>query len=130
MDDVLARAPQATVGTGPADVPEITVSKTVNGAADGSEIFGLRVVATPGHTAGHVSLSEPSIGTLFVGDTAFNNNDKLTVINPMFTEHATAATAGFRRMATIQGFERAMFGHGNPIEGGAAAAFARLAQTL
>lgn len=128
--DVLARAPQAAVWTGPADVPAITVPKTVNGAADGAEIFGLRVVATPGHTAGHIALFEPSIGTLFVGDAAFNNNDALTAVNPMFTADPATAIASFRKMAAIQGFETAMFGHGNPIEGGAAAAFARLAQTL
>jgi glyoxylase-like metal-dependent hydrolase (beta-lactamase superfamily II) len=37
-------------------------------AADGASIRGLRVIHTPGHTQGHISLLHESDGLLFVGD--------------------------------------------------------------
>ncbi len=45
---------------------------------DGDEVrFGdtaLKVIATPGHTPGHVALYDPESGTLFTGDTLFRES--------------------------------------------------------
>jgi glyoxylase-like metal-dependent hydrolase (beta-lactamase superfamily II) len=38
---------------------------------------GLRVVATPGHTPGHISLYAPAVGVLFVGDSLVSERDGL-----------------------------------------------------
>jgi glyoxylase-like metal-dependent hydrolase (beta-lactamase superfamily II) len=38
---------------------------------------GLRVVATPGHTPGHISLYAPAAGVLFVGDSMVSERDGL-----------------------------------------------------
>ena len=46
----------ATVWAGAADIPSIRSPREIIPAEDGAEIFGLRVVATPGHTLGHISV--------------------------------------------------------------------------
>ncbi|MGJ7913385.1 MBL fold metallo-hydrolase [Neobacillus sp. LXY-1] len=53
---------------------------------DGSKILDGKctIVATPGHTSGHISLYFPSIKTVITGDAAVNENDKLVIANPHF----------------------------------------------
>ena len=128
---VLDRAPNALVWAGPADIPNIRVERTVRPAEDGAEIFGLQVVATPGHTLGHISLLDPELGALIVGDAIFNGTIMAgnNVINPeggvavsaTGTADPSLANASARRLGGLA-FERALFGHGEPIESGAAAA--------
>ena len=48
--------------------------------ADGQVIDvagGLRIIHTPGHTPGHVSLLHPSSGVLITGDSIFNMNSRM-----------------------------------------------------
>ncbi len=46
---------------------------------------GLRVIATPGHTPGHISLFAPSAGILFCGDSLFNSSGQIRGSRPMMT---------------------------------------------
>ena len=89
---------------------------------DGEELpNGLRVVHTPGHTPGHVSLLWPEQGgVLIVGDAAFNVFGRLGP--PMSFEDLATAKRSLHRMAELD-FEAAVFGHGPPIKGRAAARF-------
>jgi glyoxylase-like metal-dependent hydrolase (beta-lactamase superfamily II) len=54
---------------------------TVDGTLTGGQVLpalgGLRVVETPGHTPGHISLFAPSAGILFVGDSLVSRWDQL-----------------------------------------------------
>ncbi|WP_211749858.1 MBL fold metallo-hydrolase [Paenibacillus sp. Marseille-Q4541] len=43
-----------------------------------------RVIATPGHTSGHISLYFPSLKSVITGDVAVNENHELQVANPQF----------------------------------------------
>ncbi|SIS06967.1 Glyoxylase, beta-lactamase superfamily II [Peribacillus simplex] len=43
-----------------------------------------RVVATPGHTSGHISLYFPSLKSLISGDAAVKENHELGIANPQF----------------------------------------------
>jgi len=43
-----------------------------------------KVVATPGHTSGHISLYFPSIQSVITGDAAVNENHSLVIANPHF----------------------------------------------
>jgi glyoxylase-like metal-dependent hydrolase (beta-lactamase superfamily II) len=128
VGDVSGLAPQATVWAGEPDIPEIPLSRPIRPAADGAEIFGLRVVATPGHTAGHISVLDPAASTLFTGDAAFNVGGQLIDLIPEFTADADQARQSLRKLGAL-GFERARFAHGPPIERGASAALARLVGT-
>jgi glyoxylase-like metal-dependent hydrolase (beta-lactamase superfamily II) len=93
--------------------------------ADGAEVFGLQVVATPGHTAGHICVFDPESGVLVAGD-ALTNAGALNGSNPQFTEDPAAAAESVRALAALP-VRTVLFGHGEPLESGAAAALARLA---
>jgi glyoxylase-like metal-dependent hydrolase (beta-lactamase superfamily II) len=86
---------------------------------DGATIGPFRVIGTPGHTAGHVSLLWTDRGVLFTGDAAARITDLGP--HPVADDPATA-TASFRRLAELD-FGAACFGHGRTIATGAAAAF-------
>ena len=91
-------------------------------------MFGLRVIATPGHTPGHVCVFDPAVSLLILGD-AMNNNDKLRGPNPQYTADMAQAHQSVKKLAKLK-FERAVFGHGEPIDKGASHAIAKLAGTL
>ena len=84
---------------------------------------GLRIVATPGHSPGHVCVLDPAGTTAVLGDAAHNVGGQLGLIGPPFTRDAARAAASLARLAAL-GFERALFAHGPPLESGAAAALA------
>lgn len=99
--------------------------------ADGDRIggpAGLRVLHTPGHTPGHVSLLlERDGGTLFVGDAASNLLGRLG--RPIVAADWAAVARSAALIASLD-FEVALFGHGPAIRGGAVARFRRLAERL
>jgi glyoxylase-like metal-dependent hydrolase (beta-lactamase superfamily II) len=123
--EVLTRATTATGHVGAADLDRVTSPRPLRPAADGSEVFGLRVVATPGHTAGHISVFDPESGVLVAGD-ALTNAAGLAGSNPQYTADPAAATASVRRLAQLSP-RTVLFGHGEPLESGAAAALTTLA---
>jgi glyoxylase-like metal-dependent hydrolase (beta-lactamase superfamily II) len=125
-DEIAGRAPQATVWAGEADIPEIPLSRPLTATYDGDEIFGLRIIATPGHTSGHISVLDPMNSTLMTGDAILNLGGDLSLSPPGFTADLPATLASVRKLGEV-GFERALFAHGIPIEQGASAAFAQLA---
>lgn len=86
---------------------------------DGEAVGPFRVIATPGHTAGHVSLLWEERGLLFAGDAAAN----LTGIGPHpAADDPERASESFRRLAG-RPFESAVFGHGRTVRSRAADAF-------
>lgn len=123
--DVLARATAATGWVGRADLDGVTGPRPFEPLDDGTEVFGLQVVATPGHTAGHVSVLDPGAGVLVVGD-ALTNTAGLAGSNPQFTADPAAAKASVAKLAGLD-VRTVLFGHGEPLTDGAAAAIGRLA---
>lgn len=86
---------------------------------DGASIGAFRVIDTPGHTAGHVSLLWQGPGVLFTGDAAAN----LTRIGPHpASDDPQRARESFAKLSGLD-FESACFGHGFAVRRGAAAAF-------
>jgi glyoxylase-like metal-dependent hydrolase (beta-lactamase superfamily II) len=122
-------AQAATLYAGPPDIPRITVPREIKPAWEGDEIFGLHILATPGHTPGHISVHEPASATLFAGDAAFNFNSQLSHAIPQFTADLAQATESFKKLSQLA-FERALFAHGPPLVSGASGTFAALAATL
>jgi glyoxylase-like metal-dependent hydrolase (beta-lactamase superfamily II) len=127
--EVLAAASKAVVYAGAADIPQIKTPSTIKPVADGEEVFGLRIIATPGHTPGHICVLDPVGGLLVVGDAMGNRERTLTGPNPQYTVDMAQAHQSIKKLAGLK-FEKAMFGHGEPLEQGAAAAVAKLASTL
>ncbi len=65
---VLGAATAATGYAGEADLPSITSPRPLTSVKDGDMVFGLRIVATPGHTIGHVAVLDEAGGILVAGD--------------------------------------------------------------
>ena len=100
---------------------------------DGDELpmgGGVRVIHTPGHTAGHVSFFvERHGGVLFVGDAAANLLGRFGRPLLMFTEDMGEVTKSMRKLAALE-FDTACFGHGRVLRGRANAAFRRYVEKM
>jgi glyoxylase-like metal-dependent hydrolase (beta-lactamase superfamily II) len=117
IGDVLTAAVNATAYAGEADVASITAPRTVSSVVDGDEVFGLQIVGTPGHTAGHIAIYDP-LGKVLVAGDAINNVDGLSGPNPQFSSDMVTALESAKALANIS-LDTIFFGHGDPIEGGA-----------
>lgn len=132
---VMMAAADATGYAGAADIPSITAPRPLTAVGDGDTVFDLQIIATPGHTPGHVAVLDPVSGILVVGD-AMNGGDAIggeagTVAgaNPDFTTDLVAADDSIRKLAAFD-FDAIYFGHGEPVVGGAAALVAEFADSL
>lgn len=95
---------------------------------DGQVHDGLRMIFTPGHTRGSMSLLDDAHSLLIAGDAARSEGglgpmDDVYNVDPRQHRESIKKLAGFH-------FENAVFGHGKPITGGAAAQFVALAKRL
>jgi glyoxylase-like metal-dependent hydrolase (beta-lactamase superfamily II) len=83
-------------------------------------------VATPGHTAGHISVLDEVGGILVAGDAVNTQSGVVTGPNPAFSADMTVALASVDKLAALR-FETLLVGHGDPITEGASALVAALA---
>lgn len=123
---VLAAAPDARAYAGAADIPAIRAPRPLIEVADGDDVFGLRIVATPGHTAGHISVLDEIGGILVAGDALNTQAGEVTGPNPAFSADMTVALASVDKLAALR-FETLLVGHGDPITEGASDLVAALA---
>ncbi len=95
---------------------------------DGQTHDGLKVLFTPGHTRGSISLLDDARSLLIAGDAASNERglgpmDDQYNVDPRLHRESIKKLANFR-------FDNAVFGHGQPIIGGASSQFVALAKRL
>ena len=62
---------------------------------------GWEVVATPGHTAGHMSLYLPSLGVCVAGDAAVLEHGALIVANPEYAQNLLQAERSLERIRQL-----------------------------
>ncbi len=119
--------PSAATALGHAMVPYVKVAlpwrvapvATLQTLTDSSQIGPFRVVATPGHTAGHVSLLWEDRGILFTADAAAH----ITGVGPHpAADDPALARQSFRGLAELD-FDAACFGHGRTLHKGASRRF-------
>ncbi len=100
---------------------------------DGDELpmgGGLRVIHTPGHTAGHVSFFvEGHGGVLFVGDAAANTLGRFGKPLLIFTEDMGDVKKSMQKLAALD-FDTACFGHGRILKGKANVSFRRYVEKM
>jgi glyoxylase-like metal-dependent hydrolase (beta-lactamase superfamily II) len=118
---------KATWYAGPADIASLgqPFLKAVN---DNDEVFGLRIIDTPGHTVGHISVLDPSTGTLVAGD-ALRTTDGLLGPDPQHTENQLTAATSVKKLAGLD-VRTILPGHGDPLTQDAAGALKELAASL
>lgn len=117
------------IGEGDADAVGDLGNTGTQLVSDGDNIFDLRVIGTPGHTVGHISVLDESAGILVVGDAMNRIGGALSGSNPSFTADAAAADESIRKLAGFE-FEVVLFGHSDPILSGGSAEVRDLAATL
>ncbi|MFN8620778.1 MAG: MBL fold metallo-hydrolase [Chloroflexota bacterium] len=127
--DVMERAPDAAAYAGAEDIPSITVPRTITPVGDGDEVFGLRVITVPGHTAGSIAVLDPVGSLLVAGDAMVTLGGPLAVSPAQFTDDMDEAKQSVIKLGTYT-FETLLVGHGDPIQGGASAQVAALGATL
>ncbi len=113
---IVTRAPSAIVWAGHGD----TFTTPVRRVGDGDVIRGLRVVTTPGHTPGHLSLFEETHRILFAGDVVGNMDGHIVLAPQQFTADAQQALLSLHRLAALV-FDRLIFSHGAELPDPAAA---------
>ena len=128
ISEVLGVASGATGYVGAADLSEVDTPERLTTLGDGDEVFGLQIVATPGHTPGHLAVFDADTGVLVAGD-ALTNMGELAGSSPEFTEDEAAAAASVRRLSQLAP-KTILVGHGEPVVDGASAALEELAQSL
>jgi glyoxylase-like metal-dependent hydrolase (beta-lactamase superfamily II) len=125
---VLELASAATGYAAQPDLGNIASPRPFTEVVDGDEVEGFTIIASPGHTAGHISILDPG-RVLLTGDALNNTDGALTGPNPQFSSDMPTGIESAKMLATFD-YEVALFGHGGPIESGASQAIAELAATL
>ena len=92
----------------------ISVDETVRDGQVLPVLGGLRVVETPGHTPGHISLFSESTGILFSGDSIVSREGGLIRSVPANTWDESQANDSARRQATL-GAHIVCSGHGSVV---------------
>jgi glyoxylase-like metal-dependent hydrolase (beta-lactamase superfamily II) len=123
--DVLERSPEAAGYAGAEDIPKISVARPLAAVGDGDEVFGLRIVTTPGHTAGSISVFDPVGGLLVAGDALRTDGGKPALPGAQFTVDMNQAKQSIAKLGRLA-FDTLLVGHGEPLVGGASAAVAAL----
>ena len=95
---------------------------------DGSVQDGLRVIFTPGHTSGSISLLDESRSLMIAGD-AINNESGLRPMDDRYNVDPKQHRASIKKLATAT-FENMVMGHGTPVLGGASKRLTELAARL
>ncbi|MDH3500189.1 MAG: MBL fold metallo-hydrolase, partial [Acidimicrobiia bacterium] len=135
LSAVADAAHQADLGAGAADIDAMTSPRPIDALADGQDVFGLQVVATPGHTPGHISVFDAATQILVAGDAINRDGASVPVVNgvggpnPQFTPDMDTAVESTRKLAALNP-DTIFFGHGEPKVGGAAAALQELVDGL
>ena len=129
MDAVMAASTNAIAYAGAADIPQIQTKAKLQELTDGQEVFGLQIVATPGHTSGHMSVYDPLGSAFITGDALVNDGGNIGLSDPQYTADMAMARQSAIKIAGLN-FETAYFMHGDILNGGASAAIAKFAETL
>lgn len=126
--EVVSRAPGAAIYAGEADLDQIT-GESIIGLTGGEDVFGLEMLATPGHTEGHMAVIDHTAGLLVAGDAIFTEDGGVIEGPERFFDDIPTSHDTIRALAELS-FNTLLVGHGEPIEAAADTAVAALAASL
>ena len=127
IGDVLTMAVNATAFAGEADLGGI--DGDITGLVGGEDVFGMEMVATPGHTPGSMSAIDHGSGLLIAGDALIIAAGRAAEPPAEFTADAEGARDSIRALAALT-FNTLLVGHGDPIESAADESVAALAASF
>ena len=106
---------------GAEDNQHIVVPRPLVPVVDGDTVFDLRIVATPGHTPGHIAVLDEALGVLVVGDALTTTDGRPTSYPIGSTEDIEEAQRSVAKLGALD-FETLYVGHGgtNPVRSGGA----------
>jgi glyoxylase-like metal-dependent hydrolase (beta-lactamase superfamily II) len=122
----LEAATGATGYAGEGDLASITSPRELTALADGDSVFGLDVIGTPGHTAGHICLLDLVAGVLVAGDALVGAEGGVVGPDPQFSSDHDEALRSVEKLAGFV-YEQILFGHGEPVTSGGSTLVADLA---
>ena len=116
LAEVSEQASRATIWAGAQDTPEIPTidGRVVQAVTEGDRVGELRVMHTPGHTAGHISLFHEAASLLFIGDLVGSVDGVPTFGPAAFTADPGLSRRSLRRMVDLAP-ERILFSHGGEL---------------
>lgn len=129
LSGVLEAAPAAIGYAGELDISGIDSPRALTSVGDGDEIFGLEIIASPGHTPGHISVYDPASGLLVAGDALTSEGADILGPNPQYTADLDTAHESVLRLAALD-VDTIVVGHGPPIETRAGEKLVDLAASL
>lgn len=92
-------------------------------------LSGARIIHTPGHTPGSISIHFPEEGVLIVADAMQRKGNRVTLPSPFFSSDLETARESVQKIATLD-FDILCFSHFLPMRRGARAAVRSLAEYL
>jgi glyoxylase-like metal-dependent hydrolase (beta-lactamase superfamily II) len=126
---IMEAAPDAIAYAGAEDIPNISSPRPISAVADGDTVFGLAVIATPGHTPGHISILDPDGSVLVAGDAVIGENGGVVGPSAQFTADLETAHSSVAKLGGLE-YEIVYFGHGEPVTSGGSDQIAGLAAGL
>lgn len=111
---VMNLAIDATGYAGAPDIPQISSPRELVPVDDGDLVFDLEIIATPGHTPGHIAVFDRAGGLAIVGDAMNGRNGGVSGANPDFTPDMATADESIKKLAALT-FDTIVFGHGDPV---------------
>ena len=120
----MARYLAHTVAAGGARYPPVDAVHVLDGDLPLDAPGAPRVIETPGHTAGHVSVVSDQRGVLFAGDAMVNfdyASGRTGVQLHRFNEDRARAATSLARLDRVE-TDVVLFGHGDPWTDGTHAA--------
>ena len=127
VDEVMSQVPGATLYAGAPEIPQINSAIVPQPVGDGDRVFDLEIIASPGHTPGHIAVLDGVAGILVAGDAMVGANGGVAGPDPSFAEDMELALDSVGKLAGFS-YEVALFGHGEPVLEGASAAVSALAE--
>jgi len=116
LAEVSEQASRATIWAGAEDAPEIPTidSRVVQAVAEGDRVGELRVMHTPGHTAGHISVLHEAASLLLIGDLVGSVDGVPTFGPAAVTADPELSRRSLRRMVDLAP-DRILFSHGGEV---------------
>ena len=117
LPSALARAADAVVFAGAADISHIASPRPIVAVGAGDRVMDLAIIPTPGHTPGHISVHDEAAGVLVAGDAiAWGPAVGFDLLPTSEDLPQTRASVGI--LAGLA-FDTLLAGHGLPLIGGA-----------